>query len=517
MPAAHRAALWRPRSSPRPSPSCRRAARRAPRRTPRRQGPRGPPQGGPRSPRPLLRAASGWRTCEGVGKEEFECARLKAPLDYDNPTAGTLDLALSRKKATGPGSRLGSLLVNPGGPGGSAIGYLQSYAALGYPAPVRARYDMVAVDPRGVADSEPVTCLDGPAMDAHTATDTTPDSPAEQQALVSAFQKYGKGCQADAGKTLGHVSTVESARDLDLARSALGDEKLTYVGASYGTFLGATYAGLYPHRVGRLVLDGAMDPTLDARAQPGADRRLRHRLHRLRQGLRPAEGLPPRHRRPPERRAEPHRVLRPARRRPAPRRAGPRPHRVPRHHGRGRRPLRRGRLAPAAHRPDQRRQGPRRRRPARPLRPLLRARRRRRLPEPHVRQRRRQLPRPPPAFATPEEVEAALPEFRKASPVFGEGFAWASLNCAQWPAPATSGPHRIEANGAAPIVVVGTTRDPATPYRWARGLASQLDSATLLTYDGDGHTAFGRGSDCIDTAINTYLLEGTPPDHGTRC
>ena len=119
--------------------------------------------------------------------------------------------------------------------------------------------------------------------------------------------------------------------------------------------------------------------------------------------------------------------------------------------------------------------------------------------------------------STDEEVEAALPEFRKASPVFGEGFAWASLNCAQWPTPATSGPHRIEANGAAPIVVVGTTRDPATPYRWARGLASQLDSATLLTYDGDGHTAFGRGSDCVDTAINTYLLEGTPPDDGTRC
>ncbi|WP_230535768.1 alpha/beta hydrolase [Streptomyces albidoflavus] len=476
------------------------------------------PKAVPEALAPFYGQRPAWRTCEGAGKEEFECARLKAPLDYDDPTAGTLDLALSRKKATGPGSRLGSLLVNPGGPGGSAIGYLQSYAALGYPAPVRARYDMVAVDPRGVADSEPVTCLDGPAMDAHTATDTTPDTPAERQALVSAFQKYGKGCQADAGKTLGHVSTIESARDLDLARSALGDEKLTYVGASYGTFLGATYAGLYPHRVGRLVLDGAMDPTLDARrlnleqtagfdtaftafakdcaqrkdcplgagGPQGAGRNLTAFFDKLDAAPLPA--------------------------------------------GQGRAlteslatmgvvaalydeagwPQLRTALTSAIKDRD-----------GNALLALSDLYHERdadggyqNLMSANAAVNCLDLP---PAFADPEEVEAALPEFRKASPVFGEGFAWASLNCAQWPTPATSGPHRIEASGAAPVVVVGTTRDPATPYRWARGLASQLDSATLLTYEGDGHTAFGRGSDCIDTAINTYLLEGTPPDNGTRC
>ena len=96
-------------------------------------------------------------------------------------------------------------------------------------------------------------------------------------------------------------------------------------------------------------------------------------------------------------------------------------------------------------------------------------------------------------------------------------FAWAALNCAYWPVKATGEPHRIEAKGAAPIVVVGTTRDPATPYRWAQSLAGQLDSGTLLTYVGDGHTAYGRGSACIDSAINTYLLDGTPPKDGKRC
>lgn len=123
----------------------------------------------------------------------------------------------------------------------------------------------------------------------------------------------------------------------------------------------------------------------------------------------------------------------------------------------------------------------------------------------------------PPAFDGPDAVEKAVPDFEKASPVFGRGFAWASLNCAYWPTEATGTPHRTEAKGADPIVVVGTTRDPATPYKWSEALAEQLSSGTLLTYEGDGHTAYGRGSDCIDTAINTYLLEGTPPTDGKKC
>lgn len=181
--------------------------------------------------------------------------------DYGRPDGGDVELAVSRKKATGPGSRIGSLLVNPGGPGGSAIGYLQGYAALGYPAQVRARYDMVAIDPRGVARSEPVECLTGQEMDTYTQVDQTPDDDAEVQELTAAFEKFAAGCEKRSGEILPYVSTVDTARDMDVLRALLGDEKLHYVGASYGTFLGATYADLFPQQAGRLVLDGAMDPS----------------------------------------------------------------------------------------------------------------------------------------------------------------------------------------------------------------------------------------------------------------
>ncbi|CAM5495739.1 hypothetical protein SBADM41S_10020 [Streptomyces badius] len=202
-----------------------------------------------------------WRDC---GVEGFECTTMKAPRDYDKPDDGDIELAVSRKKATGPGKRIGSLLVNPGGPGGSAIGYLQGYAALGYPAPVRARYDMVAIDPRGVARSEPVECLTGKEIDTFTQVDQTPDDDAEVRKLTAAFEKFAAGCEAGVGEILPYVSTVDTARDMDVLRALLGDEKLHYVGASYGTFLGATYADLFPQAAGRLVLDGAMDPSLKA-------------------------------------------------------------------------------------------------------------------------------------------------------------------------------------------------------------------------------------------------------------
>ncbi|MFD5424512.1 alpha/beta hydrolase [Streptomyces sp. NPDC127084] len=455
-----------------------------------------------------------WREC---GVPRFECATLKAPLDYADPGGKSVKLAVARVKATGPGKRIGSLLVNPGGPGGSAVDYLQGYAGIGYPAPVRARYDIVAIDPRGVARSSPVECLDDKQMDVYTQTDQTPDDQTEIATLRTQYERFAAGCQKRSAAVLPHVSTVEAARDMDILRAVLGDEKLSYVGASYGTFLGATYAELFPKRVGRLVLDGAMDPSLSARElnrdqtagfetafQSFAADCVKHSDCPL--GTASAkdaagnlkgfftkvdtEPLPTGDSRKlteslattgviaamydeaawPQLRAALRQAV----------------------NGDGA-----GLLALADSYYERDLDGS--------YANLMYA------------NAAVNCLDSPPAFASPSDVTAAVADFETASPVFGRGFAWASLNCAYWPTQATGTPHRIDAKGAAPILVVGTTRDPATPYKWAKALASQLSSGRLLTYDGDGHTAYGRGSDCVDTAVNTYLLEGTPSPADKRC
>ncbi|MEU7404759.1 alpha/beta hydrolase [Streptomyces sp. NPDC044948] len=460
-----------------------------------------------------------WRDC---GVPGFQCATMKAPLDYAKPGDGDVRLAVARKKATGPGKRLGSLLVNPGGPGGSAIGYLQQYAGIGYPAKVRAQYDMVAVDPRGVARSEPVECLDGRRMDAYTRTDVTPDDAGETDELVDAYKEFAEGCGADAPKLLRHVSTVEAARDMDVLRAVLGDEKLTYVGASYGTFLGATYAGLFPDRTGRLVLDGAMDPSLPAR----------------RMNLEQTEGFETAFQSFAkdcvkqsdcplgDKGTAPEQVGKNLKSffgeldaKPLP--AGDADGRklteslattgvIAAMYDEGAWPQLRESLTSAMKESD-----------GAGLLILSDSYYEREadggysnLMFANAAVNCLDLPA---AFSSPDEVREALPDFEKASPVFGEGLAWSSLNCAYWPVKPTGEPHRIEAAGATPIVVVGTTRDPATPYRWAEALSDQLSTGHLLTYEGDGHTAYGRGSACIDSAINTYLLSGAAPDDGKRC
>ncbi|MFD5799577.1 alpha/beta hydrolase [Streptomyces diastatochromogenes] len=460
-----------------------------------------------------------WRSCGAPG---FQCATMKAPLDYAKPGAGDIRLAVARKKATGEEKPLGSLLVNPGGPGGSAIDYLQQYAGIGYPAEIRARYDMVAMDPRGVARSEPVACLDGPRMDTFTQTDNTPDDQRETNTLVGQYKSFADSCGAHSAKLLRHVSTVEAARDMDILRAVLGDPRLNYVGASYGTFLGATYAGLFPGRVGRLVLDGAMDPSLDARKlnlgqtagfetafQAFAKDCVRQPDCPLGgRGTTPAQVGD--HLEAFFRRLDAH---------PIP--GGEADHRML-----GEALATTGVIAAMYDQEtwEQLREALTSAMEKNDGAGLLALSDSYYERDAHGRYSNLMMANAavncldlPPAFTSPEQVEKALPQFEKASPVFGRSLAWASLNCAYWPVRATGGPHRIEAKGAAPILVVGTTRDPATPYPWAQSLARQLSSGRLLTYVGDGHTAYGRGSACIDSAIDTYLLHGTPPPAGKRC
>ncbi|MFJ6798429.1 alpha/beta hydrolase [Streptomyces sp. NPDC091268] len=473
------------------------------------------PTATPAALRPYYEQKLSWREC---GVPGFQCSTMKAPLDYAHPEAGDIEIAVARRPAGSPGKRLGSLVVNPGGPGGSGIGYLQAYAGIGYPAQVRAAYDMVSFDPRGVDRSSPVECLSGPAMDKYTQVDQTPDDAAERARLVASYKEFAAGCQAHSARVLPHVSTVDAARDMDLLRGVLGDEKLTYVGASYGTLLGATYAQLFPDRVGRLVLDGAMDPSRSAlELNRDQTEGFETAFRAFAEDCAKQPDCPLGKGDPDAVAARLKEFFRKVDARPVPSGDAGRPLGeslattgvIAALYDENAWPQLREALAAAMDGDGSLLLGLAdsyyEREPSGKYANLMFA------------NAAVNCLDQPPAFSGPEAVDAALPSFEKASPVFGAGLAWASLNCAYWPVKATGQAGPLTAKGAAPILVVGTTRDPATPYKWAQALAKQLDSGVLLTYDGDGHTAYGRGSDCIDTAVNTYLLEGQAPPDGKKC
>jgi pimeloyl-ACP methyl ester carboxylesterase len=451
-----------------------------------------------------------WTDCAGG----FQCGTLQVPLDHAKPDGPKIKLAVIRKQATGS-NRIGSLVLNPGGPGGSGLDFAQ-YAAVSYPAELRKRFDIVGFDPRGVGRSTAVGCLTDNAMDAFTQLDATPDTPDEVKAWTDATRSYGQSCAAKSGDLLAHVGTVDAARDMDLLRGALGDPKLYYLGASYGTFLGATYAELFPRRVGRLVLDGAMDPSQSAvdanRVQGGgfetalnafldncvaggscslgADRarglaRIRDLLAQL-----DARPLPGDATRKVTESIATTGILSPLYSKdqwPTLRKALE--------------AALRGNGAPLLELNDQYYE----RGPDGTYSNLMYA------------NMAVNCLDGPPAAGSPQEVEQQLPAYQQSSPTFGRNLAWAGLSCTSWPVAPTGKPHPIKAEGADPILVVGTTRDPATPYAWAKALAGQLASGTLLTYDGDGHTAFGRGSNCVDRAVVDYLVQGTVPPDAKTC
>ncbi|UGQ09114.1 alpha/beta hydrolase [Yinghuangia sp. ASG 101] len=472
-----------------------------------------PPAPGSANTIPIPRAASiHWGECpEG---RAYECGTLSVPVDYTVPGGDKIDIALLRVKATG-GNRIGALVVNPGGPGGSGISFAR-YAASAFPDDVRERYDIVGFDPRGVGRSSPVECLSDADMDAYTQLDQTPDTPEEEAALVDGFKRFGLGCQDDAKALLGHVGTPDAARDMDQIREALGEDQLRYFGASYGTYLGAVYAELFPDKVGRFVLDGGIDPnqtSADAnRVQGGGFQTALNsyiddclaggscflgdsreaalaRIRTLLDDL-DARPLPGDAKRQVTESIATTGILSPL----YTREQWPRLSLALQAAFRGDGGLllnlsdmyyERGADGTYAN--------------------LM-----------YANSAVNCLDYPPSA-TTPDQVRTQVAEFEATSPSFGRTLAWAGLACGTWPVPATGTPHEIHAPGAAPILVIGTTRDPATPYAWSQALAGQLDSGHLLTYDGDGHTAYLRGSTCVDTAVDTFLLTGAPPPDGKTC
>ena len=184
---------------------------------------------------------------------------MRVPLDYSRPHDRSIRLSLLRVPALRSHGRLGSMVVDPGGPGVSGVDYAES-ARTTYGQSLREVFDVVGFDPRGVDRSTPVECVSDKQLSRLVASDPSPQTPAERARSDGMLRALGRGCLARSGAVARHVSTVEVARDLDILRAALGDARLTYFGASYGTSIGAAYADLFPRRVGRMVLDGALDP-----------------------------------------------------------------------------------------------------------------------------------------------------------------------------------------------------------------------------------------------------------------
>ncbi len=464
------------------------------------------------TPSPQLPAPGSvaWSAC-GAG---FECGTVSVPLDYKHPDGDKIKLALLRKPATEPGSRIGSLLVNPGGPGGSGITFLQQDVASF--SNVNKYFDVIGFDPRGVGQSSPVRCLDGPQEDVFNAIDPVWDDPAEKQTGIDADKSYVQACQTRNAKILPFLDTASAARDMDVIRAALGDSKLTYLGLSYGTLLGQMYAHLFPTHVRAMSLDAVVDPNrsaaeLDYTQLTGFENNLQAFLTDCR--------------------------------------------------------ARRAAASPCkfAATGD----------PGQKLTDLMN-----RLDTAPIRVGTRELTRaialngvltalydqsfwtyldtglvqaengngavllalsdvyyqrnPDGTYSNSQDANNAIncldhpvnpdiafydslgQKYAAASPLFGPAFQYDWLICAYWPVKPTRQPGPLDAPGATPILLVGGTNDSATPYAWAQAVHQQIANSVLLTRNGNGHTSYDV-STCAHAAEDAYLIHLTMPADGTAC
>ncbi len=445
---------------------------------------------------------------------DLQCGTVTVPLDYQEPDGPTLPIAVARHPAEIPAERIGSLVINPGGPGSSGIDDLANELSVLSPG-LLDRFDIVSFDPRGVGRSSPVDCAatggtgTGGTVAAGQLIDPVPTTAASQQALLRNDQQYAAQCEHDSGSILPYVGTVDAARDLDRIRASLGDAGLTFMGNSYGTLLGATYAQLFPTHVRAMVLDSAIDPALttvqyatgqadsleselgsffawcagDAACpwRPTGDptTALLQLIQRTRtQALSVSGGST----------------------------AGP------------------GELYDA-----------------------LLAGLESQSSWPTLADTLAQADGGDgtsaasmssryetggssngaaaeqaidcvdhPVDRDPSVYPALAASLGRTAPVFGPLLAWGLLGCATWSALPTRTPSAATDPGAPPILVVGTTGDPVTPYAWSVDLARELSGGALLTWDGNSHVAYFY-SPCVRATVESYLLDGTVPPTGATC
>lgn len=193
----------------------------------------------------------------------YSCGSYRVPIDHDNAALGTIDIALMKRSALSPDKKIGSLFLNPGGPGGSGLRMAVAAGSI-FQAPVLDRFDSIGFDPRGVGASNPLRCFttQEDADDVFSTLVAVPLSRAEISGTLNGYRDYGRFCKNNAGSLLKHMSTKDVVRDLDLLRAAVGDQKLSYVGFSYGTLIGSTYAAMFPKKSRAIVIDGNVDPAL---------------------------------------------------------------------------------------------------------------------------------------------------------------------------------------------------------------------------------------------------------------
>ncbi|MGB7979924.1 MAG: alpha/beta hydrolase [Candidatus Nanopelagicales bacterium] len=457
-----------------------------------------------------------WSGCDG----DFDCTRVRVPVDYADPSGDSLELEVVRLRARGEPQ--GSLLLNPGGPGGSGVDYARAARVVLTPA-VTAAYDVIGFDPRGVTSSEPVDCIDDAELDALFTADGTPDTPAEVADIAATSTLLGQGCKTRSPQIAPYMDTVSAARDMDILRAVLGQEKLDFLGKSYGTYLGAQYAELFPGRVGRMVLDGVLPSSLNSdEITFGQAKAFDVALRRFVADCAGQDDCPLPTGSVDEGIARIQAFLDDLDANPLP--------------GIGERVLTQalGTYAILSYLyfpPDD----------WTDLRFGLEAAFQGDgsvLMEMMDRRTQRQndgtfadngneafyavscLDRP--AVGGVEHAQELAAQWAKDAPVFGAYLAWGNLPCWEWPmgpgtAQAADDPPVFRAEGSADILVVSTTYDMATPHEWGVQVADELDDATLLTFDGDGHTAYTSGSRCIDDAVDAYLLSGAMPGAGTVC
>ena len=452
-----------------------------------------------------------WRDCYG----NYQCSNLLVPIDYADLSVGAFSLALLRYQALDQDRRIGSLVVNPGGPGSSGVDYAYNAEYIVSPE-ILERFDIVGFDPRGVGDSAAIECLNDAETDVSFAADPKPDDEAEFALFISDARDYFAKC-AENTKYLTKYSTLNSARDLEILRAVLGDEKLNFLGKSYGTYLGTLYAELFPEKVGRFVLDGAVDPNARNReAMLGQATGFESALNafindclkistcaltdnlenaqmqvidllaktavtplKSKSGREVTEGLvllgiasalydsesgwP---------------VLRDAFKEAALGTGTSFLTLADQYAGREENGSYLSNENDALQVIDCLDQN---------------------------------------ELETISAFKKGVAEFSEKAPIFGPYLAYAGLACRYLPNLGSVEQIEINNLNTKPILIIGTTRDPATPYKWAQSLAKIFSSSVLITLDGDGHTGHGRGSTCVDSAVDRYLLTGITPKSELFC